>query len=108
MVKALEVLLPETQEGGKIKAIMDDPTIPPKEDEQKRKQFIMAKAMPVVQLKVGGVMTEYKFPPGPIGLLQAFASLSKWKDSDESKSIEECTQPSSAPLQSSHTCRIPD
>ena len=72
----VDVLLPSVQEGGELKAALDKAHAEAAE-EAPRKQKVMAYCMPIIQKILSGVLAQYKFPPGPMGVLQGFAALQK-------------------------------
>ena len=80
----VDVLLPAVQDGGDLKAALDKAHAEATEDAA-RKQKVMAYCMPIIQKILGDVLIKYKFPAGPMGILQGFAALKKF--SEESPAI---------------------
>ena len=82
LAEVVDLLLPAVQPNGELKLALDKAHAEASE-EAALKQKIMMYCMPAVQKIMGTVLTGYGFAPGPMGILQGFASLNQYAAEDE-------------------------
>ena len=83
LMEIIDLIYPAVQPGGELRIALDAANEAAGDDEALKKQQIMRFCMPIIQKMLSAVLVKYKFPPGPMGVLSGFASLSKFSAEDE-------------------------
>jgi len=73
MIEVMETLLTDENQELIAKALA---SVTPDMEEATKKQKLMQLGMPIIQNALGGVLVKYKFPPGPMGVMQGFMQFS--------------------------------